>query len=305
MNVEGNENLNVALTKRKRKYKLSHLLFILPAVLLNVVFFIYPFIQSFIMSFFDWPLLGEKVFIGIENYLNLFRDKEFWNTLWFTTKYTLLITPTLFLVGLVLALLINNRLRGTALFRAVYFMPVVISMVSSSLMWLWMYNDIYGLINFYLMEFKLIEYPIHWMGNAGTSLPAISFMIVWKMAGFTMVILLSGLQSISQEVYEAAKTDGATKWQQFLYVTLPLLKPSIGLSLIISVIGSVLAFEQFLIMTNGGPSSTTTTVVHHIYNTSFKYFHFGSGSAMTIILLIILILLSVFQMKLLRSPEEN
>ncbi|MCJ7842145.1 sugar ABC transporter permease [Lederbergia sp. NSJ-179] len=300
------ESLLIKKTTRKRgKYKISHIAFVLPALLLNFVFFIYPFLQSVIMSFFDWPILGEKLFIGFQNYIELFKDIQYWSALWFTMKYTILITPGLFVVGLALAILINSRLRMISLFRAVYFMPVVISMVSASLMWLWIYNDLYGLLNYYLLRLHIIQEPIHWMGDASTSLPAVSFMIVWKMAGFTMVILLSGLQGISEDVYESAKIDGGNKWQQFLYITLPLLRPSIFLSLIISVIGSVLAFEQFLIMTNGGPSHSTTTVVHQIYNTSFKYFEFGYGSAMTVILLVILGIISVFQMKMMKNPGES
>lgn len=291
--------------RKRRKYKLSHIAFVIPALLLNFVFFIYPFLQSAIMSFFDWPIIGEKLFIGFRNYVELFQDVQYWNALWFTLKYTILITPGLFIVGLVLALLINSRLRMVSLFRAIYFMPVVISMVSASLMWLWIYNDLYGLLNYYLLSLHIVQEPIHWMGDASTSLPAVSFMIVWKMSGFTMVILLSGLQGISEDIYESAQIDGANKWKQFLYITLPLLRPSIFLSLIISVIGSVLAFEQFLIMTNGGPSHSTTTVVHEIYNTSFKYFDFGYGSAMTVILLIILGAISIFQMKMMANPGES
>jgi multiple sugar transport system permease protein len=292
------------IKKMKKKVRLSHLFFILPAVLLNVVFYVYPLVESFVMSFYDWPVLGQKTFLGLKNYINLLSDSAYWNAMWFTAKYTLLVTPGLFIVAFVLAMLINNRLPGTTFFRSIFFLPVVISMVSCSLIWLWIYNDLYGILNYYLLEWGLIEKPILWMGQASTSLPAISFMIIWKMAGFTMIILLAGLQSIPTEVYEAAYTDGASRWQVIRHITIPLLKPSIGLALIISVIGSVLAFEQFLIMTQGGPSNSTTTVVHLIYNTSFKYFHLGYGSAMTFVLLIILVLLSLIQMRILRNPVD-
>lgn len=286
----------------KKHYKLSHIAFIIPAMLLNLIFFVYPLIQSFIMSFYEWPVIGEKLFIGLQNYLKLFQDGSYWTSLWFTTKYTILVTPALFLVAFALALLINNTLKGVTFFRTIYFAPVVISMVSCSLMWLWIYNDLYGILNYYLLELNIINNSINWMGQSSTSLPAITFMVAWKMAGFTMIILLAGLQGISEEVYEASKIDGASKIQQIIYITVPLLKPSIALSLVVSVIGSVLAFEQFLIMTNGGPSQSTTTVVHTIYNTSFKYYELGYGSAMTFILLIILVALSVFQLKILKDP---
>lgn len=299
------KNNFVLKKKYKKKFKYSHLLFVIPAMALNSIFFVYPFFQSIVMSLYDWPLIGERVLLGLGNYIKLFNDSNFWSSLWFTIKYTIMITPGLFILGLCLALLINSRLKINSLFRAIYFAPVVISMVASSLMWLWIYNDIYGLLNYYLLAFNFVSEPVNWMGSSSTSLPAVSFMIVWKMAGFTMIILLSGLQSIPEEVYESSKTDGANKMQQLFYITLPLLKPSIGLSLIISVIGSVLAFEQFLIMTNGGPASSTTTAVHYIYNTSFKYFDFGYGSAMTVILLIILAVFSIFQVRMLRNPGDT
>ncbi|MBM7572714.1 carbohydrate ABC transporter permease [Aquibacillus albus] len=291
--------------KKRNKVKLGSFLFILPAVALNLIFFIYPFLQTLRMSFYEWPLMGEKTYLGLSNFTQIFLDGQFWTSFWFTAKYTLMVTPLIFIIAFSLALLINKRLPGVAFFRAVYFAPVVISMVSSALVWLWIYNDLYGVLNYYLLNLGIVNDPILWMGHASTSLPAISFMITWKMAGFTMIILLAGLQSIPTETYEAASIDGASTLKKILYITIPMLKPSIGLALIVSVIGSVLGFEQFLIMTGGGPSNTTTTIVHYIYNQSFKYFHFGYGSAMTVILLIVLVVLSYIQLRVLRNPADQ
>ncbi len=279
-------------------------LFICPAVVINLLFFCLPFLQSLTMSFFEWPLLGEKTFVGLENYQTLLADDQFRTSLLFTLKYTLFVTPALFLVAFVLALLIDGKFKGVTLFRTIYFSPVVISMTSCSLIWLWIYNDLYGILNYILQELHIIDDPILWMGTEKTSLPAIVFMITWKMAGFSMLIILAAFQSVDTEVYESASIDGASKARQFFHITLPIIRPQVGLALIMSVIGSVLAFEQFLIMTKGGPTETTTTLVHYIYNTSFKYYNFGYGSAMTIILLIIMLLLSFAQMRLLRDPTE-
>lgn len=283
--------------KPKNRYKLINFLFIVPALILNLVFFIYPLINAFIMSFYKVPVLGDWTFIGLSNYIRLFDDPLFFSSLFFTLKYILLITIPLFLLGLGLALLVNRQLPFVTFFRAVYFVPVVISMTSSSLIWLWAYNDLYGIINYYLVKFGILEKSIVWMQSAATSLPAICLMITWKMAGFTMIIILSALQSIPEEVYEAAKIDGANTLQTFFRITMPFLKPAIILSLVVSVIGSALAFEQFVIMTQGGPSNSTTTIVHLIYDTSFKYFDFGYGAAMAIILLFILSILSSIQVK--------
>ena len=250
-------------------------LFICPVIVMNLIFFCLPFLQSLAMSFFEWPLLGEKTFVGLGNYQTLLADDQFRTSLLFTMKYTLFVTPALFLMAFILALLIDGKFKGVTLFRTIYFSPVVISMTSCSLIWLWIYNDLYGILNYILQKLHIIDEAILWMGSEKTSLPAIVFMITWKMAGFSMLIILAAFQSVDTEVYESAAIDGASKARQFFHITLPIIRPQVGLALIMSVIGSVLAFEQFLIMTKGGPTETTTTLVHYIYNTSFKYYNFG------------------------------
>lgn len=279
-------------------------LFICPVIVMNLIFFCLPFLQSLSMSFFEWPLLGEKTFVGLGNYQTLLADDQFRTSLLFTMKYTLFVTPALFLMAFILALLIDGKFKGVTLFRTIYFSPVVISMTSCSLIWLWIYNDLYGILNYILQKLHIIDEAILWMGSEKTSLPAIVFMITWKMAGFSMLIILAAFQSVDTEVYESAAIDGASKARQFFHITLPIIRPQVGLALIMSVIGSVLAFEQFLIMTKGGPTETTTTLVHYIYNTSFKYYNFGYGSAMTIVLLLIMLALSFAQMRLLKDPTE-
>ena len=271
-------------------------LFICPVIVMNLIFFCLPFLQSLAMSFFEWPLLGEKTFVGLGNYQTLLADDQFRTSLLFTMKYTLFVTPALFLMAFILALLIDGKFKGVTLFRTIYFSPVVISMTSCSLIWLWIYNDLYGILNYILQKLHIIDEAILWMGSEKTSLPA--------MAGFSMLIILAAFQSVDTEVYESAAIDGASKARQFFHITLPIIRPQVGLALIMSVIGSVLAFEQFLIMTKGGPTETTTTLVHYIYNTSFKYYNFGYGSAMTIVLLMIMLALSFAQMRLLKDPTE-
>lgn len=288
--------------RNRQKISLTSYLFILPALLLNLVFFIIPFLQSLLMSFFDWPILGEKTFVFLKNYSNLFQDTQFWKSLGFTLKYAVFVTPCLFVLAFILALLINGSFAGVNVFRSLYFAPVVISMTCCSMIWLWIYNDLYGVLNYLLQSFGIIKDPVLWMNSEKTSLPAVIFMVTWKMAGFTMLILLSAFQSVDEQIYEAASVDGAGKVRQFFSITLPIIKPHAALALILSVIGSVLAFEQFLIMTKGGPGQDTTTIVHYIYNTSFKYFKMGYGSAMTMILLIVLGLLSYFENKVLQDP---
>lgn len=290
--------------KLKTKFSIGNYFFVLPAVLLNFVFFLFPFFQSLVMSFYDWPVLGEKTFVFLENYRALLEDTQFWHSLFFTLKYALFVTPCLFILAFILALLINGAFAGVKLFRSLYFAPVVISMTCCSMVWLWIYNDLYGVLNYILQSLRIIEEPILWMNSADTSLPAVIFMVTWKMAGFSMLIILAAFQSVDEEIYEAASVDGANKISQFFRITLPIIKPHAALALVLSVIGSVLAFEQFLIMTKGGPAQDTTTIVHYIYNTSFKYFKMGYGSAMTMVLLVVLGVLSYFENRVLKDPTK-
>lgn len=287
----------------KKRFPTAYL-FILPALLLNLVFFVFPFLQSLLMSFYDWPILGAKTFVFLDNYKALIEDSQFWSSLAFTFKYAVLVTPCLFVLAFILAILVNGAFAGVKIFRSIFFAPVIISMTCCSMVWLWIYNDLYGVLNYILQKIGIIEEPILWMNSADTSLPAVIFMITWKMAGFSMLLILSALQSVDEQVYEAADVDGAGKIRQFFSITLPIIKPQVALALILSVIGSALAFEQFLIMTKGGPAQDTTTIVHYIYNTSFKYFKMGYGSAMTMVLVIILGLLSLFEKKVLSDPTK-
>ena len=292
------------VTSKRGIKNLTNFLFVIPLLVINITFFVVPFIRTLYMSFFDWQLLGDKVFIGLENYVRAINDSKVISSLIFTGKYALIVTPMLFIVAMVMALLVNHKFKGVGVFRTIYFLPVVISMSASANMWLWIYNELHGILNYILLNLGFIDKPVAWMQHANVSLVAICIMITWKMSGFTMLMLLSAFQSIDSQVYEAASIDGASAAQRFFRITLPIIRPTIGLSMIISIIGSVLAFEQFAIMTRGGPSSSTQTAVYYIYETSFKNFKFGYGAAISIILLIILAVLSYFQTKIMKDPSE-
>jgi multiple sugar transport system permease protein len=285
--------------------KLKGYLFIAPAVVLMSVFFGYPLVRAFEMSLYNWPVLGAKRFLGLENYLNLVNDAQFISSLGFTVTYTLWVTPAIFIAAFVLAILVNQGLTGTSLYRSVYFLPVVMSFIAASLIWLWIYHDLFGLLNYVLLELGLISQPVVWMGEVRTSLPAIILMIVWKTAGFSMMILLAGMQSIPDELYESAALDGANSFQRVRHVMMPLLKPSFALALIISVAGSFLAFDHFLVMTRGGPSNATRTIMMYVYDTSFLYFRLGSGAAMAIVLMFVLLALSAVQLRFLRTETHS
>lgn len=275
--------------------------FVLPAVLFTLTFFIIPLAMTIWMSLHDWPLLGSPSFAGLENYVSLVQDDQFWSSLWFTTKYTLLVTPMIFVLAFALALLVNVPLHGIGLYRTAYFLPVVIGLGTSSLLWVWLLNDRVGIINGILMDLGWIQAPIIWLGSLNTALFSITVSIVWKTVGFSMILLLAGMQAIPDELYQAAMVDGAGYWSRLRHITMPLLKTTFALALVISVIGSYLAFDQFYIMTRGGPQNQTITVVYWIFANSFTYFKLGYGAALSLVLLVILAMLSVVQLRILRD----
>ena len=284
--------------------RLTGLLFVLPCVLFVGVFFVVPLLMTAWMSLYDWPLLGGKSFIGFQNYRTLVSDQQFWDSLWFTTKYTAVITPIIFVLAFVLALIVQLPLRGISFFRTVYFLPVVIGLGTSSLLWVWLLNDRVGLINQFLKDTGIIETSVLWLGDRNLALLAIIVSVTWKVVGLTMILLLAGLQAIPQNFYEAAKIDGAGYWAQLRFITLPLLRRTFALALVLSVIGSYLAFDQFYIMTGGGPRNSTISVVYWIFNNSFSYFKLGYGSALSMVLLVILVLFSALQLYLLRDDTQ-
>ncbi|MBK8046863.1 MAG: sugar ABC transporter permease [Anaerolineales bacterium] len=281
--------------------RLTGFLFVLPAVLFTLTMFIFPLLMTVWMSMHDWPLIGERSFLGIENYADLVQDGQFWSSLWFTTQYTLLVTPAIFILAFILALLVNTAIRGVGIFRTIFFIPVVIGLGTSSLLWVWLLNDRVGIINGILRDLGLIEKPIIWFVDKNLAMFAIIVSIVWKTVGFTMILLLAGMQAIPDELYQAAEVDGASYWQRLSHIMLPLLRSTIALALVLSVIGSYLAFDQFYIMTRGGPQNQTITAVYWIFNNSFTYYKMGYGAALSLVLLGILAILSIMQLRILRS----
>ena len=287
----------------EQRRKLTGLLFVLPTVAFVAVFFIIPLLMTVFMSFHDWPLFGERAFIGFDNYNELAKDRQYLKSLDFTFRYTLLITPPIFVLGFILASLIRRNIRFIGIFRTIFFMPVVIGLGVSSLLWVWMVDDRIGVFNKILLDLNLVPKAQLFLGRPSTAMNVIILSVVWKTVGFTMILLLAGLQAIPEELYESAEVDGAGYFRKLLYITLPLMRRTIALALILSVIGSVLSFDQFYIMTRGGPRNSTISIVFWIFNNSFTYFKMGYGAAMSIVLLGILVTLTGAQFYVLRERE--
>ena len=292
-------------TSAQARRQRAGLLFVLPSVTFVGLFFIVPLLITAFMSLHNWPLLGDRHFIGLGNYRTLISDTMFWNSLIFTIKYTVVITPIIVVVAFGLALLVRQHIPGVAIFRTAYFLPVVIGLSTASIMWIYMFNDQSGVFDGILQGLGLIKAPIEWLADPNGALLSVIFMVVWKAVGSTMLFFVIGLQAIPDDLYEAARMDGAGRWALTRYITLPLLRRIFALALVLSVIGSFLAFDQFYIITQGGPQNSTISIVYWIYNTSFTYFKLGYGAALSLVLLVILVAVSVVQLYLLRDDAHS
>ena len=288
---------------RRRRNQIAGLLFVAPALLLVLVFFVIPLGMAFWMSLHNWPLLGKPRFIGVGNYTRLVQDAQFWSSLRFTVYYTLVVTVAIFAVAFPLALFAEKSRSLTKIYRTAFFLPVVVGFGSASLLWAWLLDVDSGLFSPAAFALGLTDKRVNLLADFDTTFWSIVIMVVWKTAGFNMIILLTGLQGISTEVQEAARMDGASSWQRFRRITLPLMRRTIALALILSVAGSMLAFDQFYIIADGGPQNSTITAVYWIFSQSFMSFHLGYGSALSMVLLAILVIISVVQLRLLRNPE--
>ncbi|EOL44669.1 hypothetical protein RV11_GL002418 [Enterococcus phoeniculicola] len=269
-------------------------LFLLPSLIGFLVFIIYPVFYSLGVSFTDWDLINPMKFIGLRNYQTLLADPKFWNSLKNTFLFILGYLPSVMILGLAVALLLNGKLRLKPFFRGVYFLPVVTSWVAVSLVWKWLFNPKFGLINYFL-SLVGVHGP-NWLNDPKVAMLAIIITSVWKDIGFIMVLYLGGLQNISPSLYEAANIDGADKWHQFWRITLPMLKPTTFFVSMISLINSFQVFDQVNIMTEGGPGDATTVLVQNIYNSAFKYSEMGYAAAMSWILFLIILVVSLVQM---------
>jgi multiple sugar transport system permease protein len=276
-----------------------------PAIALIVAFFVVPLVMTFWISLHNWPLLGRHRFIGLDNYRRALADPGFHAALKFTVLYTVVITPVLFLLGLGLAFLVRRRVRAARVFQSLYFMPVCIGLASGSFLWLYIGQARIGPLFDLLRRVGLVHADGNIFASTWGALLMVSGMVTWKVVGLQMLLLLAGLQSIPDDVLEAARIDGAGRWQGFVHITVPLLRPTLALVLVFSVAGSLLAFDQFFIMTNGGPANSTITAVYAIYRTSFISFKLGYGAALSVFLMVILAVVSAVQMLLLRNTDHG
>lgn len=274
---------------------------LLPFLLVLVVVVLYPLVQGFYMSFHNWGIFGQPTFIGLQNYRQLWTDDTFRSSLWHTVYFVLLTTPPLVILGLLMAAGLNYPFRGRTAVRGMIFFPYLLTVSIISIIWRWMLQRNYGLVNYYLG--KLGFEAVGWLAEARTAMPSIALATIWWTIGFNVVVFLAALQDIPEELYEAARIDGAGAVKSFFRITVPLIRPTMAFVIIMQVIASFQVFGQVFVMTGGGPYGSTRTVVQYLYEQGFRYFRMGYASAIAYVLFFIMFILTIIQWKTMGRRE--
>jgi multiple sugar transport system permease protein len=283
----------------RREETLSGYLFLLPNLLGFLTFTLFPLATAAFITFTDWNLASSPVFVGLQNFDTLVHDDLFWKTMGNTFYFTFgAVIPGVF-TAFWLAILMNRKMKGVILLRTLYFLPQITLMVAVAMIWSWLYHPDAGLFNFLLDKIG-IEGP-KWLHSTVWAMPAIILMSNWKGVGWAMLVLLAGLQGIPEEFYEAAEIDGASALQRLWHVTLPMLSPTLFFVVVTSLIGAFQGFDQFSVMTGGGPAYATTTLVMYIYRNGFQWFKMGYGGAIASALFVCILIITLIQWRLARS----
>lgn len=291
--------------KTKRKLKDDTFwawLMLAPNILGFFMFMLIPVVATFVLSFTRYDMLSAPEFVGLQNYIEMFSDPIVRQTTLNTVLYTVLTVPVGMFISLILAICFDQKIHFRRFYRAAYFLPSITSMVVVSIVWQWLYNPDFGLINYILYLFG-IPGP-KWLLDVRTSLLSIAIVGIWKNAGYNMLLFLSGLQGISDTYYEAARIDGVNNLQQFRYITVPLLKPTTFFIFVMSIIKSFQVFDSVALMTKGGPGRSTSVLVHYFYQNAFQYFKMGYGCAIAYLLFFIVLCLTLINMRAEKKMRE-
>ena len=278
-------------------------LMLAPNIIGFIMFMLIPVVATFVLSFMKYDMLTKPKFIGLGNYITMFKDPVVWQVTGNTILYTILTVPVGMCISLLLAVMLDQKIAFRRFYRAAFFLPSITSMVVVAIVWQWIYNPEFGLLNYFLSLFG-IKGP-KWLLDARTSLMSLAIVGIWKSAGYNMIIFLSGLQGISTSYYEAAMLDGAGTWAQFRYITLPLLKPTTFFIFVMAVIGSFQVFDQVMLMTQGGPGRSSSVLVHYLYQNAFQYFKLGYACAIAYLLFFIIMGITIFNMRMEKNMRDN
>jgi ABC-type sugar transport system permease subunit len=287
-------------------YKYRHAyLFISPFFILFAVFGMYPIIYSFVLSLYKWNATKPWIYVGFRHYHDLlFKDAVFWTCLWNVVYIYLLNVPAMLALALIIAIVLNSPYQKMKdFFRITYLLPYVASVLSVAIVFFVAFDDTLGLVNLVLQAVKLK--PVHWLTSAKTSKLSIDILVTWKWTGYQMIIALAGLQSISTDIYDAAKIDGAGSWRTFWRITFPLLQPVIGFQFIITMIGTFTMFTEPYFLTDGGPGYSSLTLVLYLYRTAFKFFKLDEGAAIAFLTFLIVLIPSLFQVRIWMGKDKS
>jgi multiple sugar transport system permease protein len=288
--------------KLLNEQQVSGFVFILPALIGTIIFIIIPVICSFGLSFAKWDLLNPITFVGFDNYKTIFNDSIFYKILINTVVFAVSTSVFGVIIPLILATIINSKIRGAEFYKTAYFLPFITPMIVIGIVWQWIFDPNIGLLNTFL------HIHISWLYDTNYAMPALIIVSVWKLIGYNMIIFLASLSGISQSLFEAAKIDGANSYQIFKNVTIPMLSPTIFFVVIITAISSFQVFDLIYLMTEGGPLDSTNVLVYAIYKNAFEYFNAGKASAIAYVLFLIILVLTLlqwnFRKKLVYSEDE-
>ena len=265
----------------------------------TLIFIIIPVICSFGLSFTKWDLLNPIEFVGFKNYIEIFHSGLFYKILINTVVFALSTSILGVIIPLILASILNSKIRGSEFFKTAYFLPFITPMVVIGIVWTWIFDPNIGLLN------QVLHIHINWLYDSKFAMPALIIVSVWKLIGYNMIIFLSSLSAISQSMFEAAKIDGANSYQTFKNVTIPLMSPTIFFVVIITAISSFQIFDLIYLMTQGGPFDSTNVLVYAIYNNAFEYFNIGKASAIAYVLFVIILVLTLIQWSLRKKLVYN
>jgi multiple sugar transport system permease protein len=279
-----------AWSPRARREALKGYLFIAPAVLGFLIWVAGPMLFSAWLSLTEWDLLRPPKFVGLSNYQAMFKDQLFWKALSVTAYFTLVSVPLFQALAFAMALLMNVKVRGIALFRTVYYLPSIVPVVANAILWAWVFNSDFGLLNAGLRALGLPK--VLWLQDPRWAMPALITMSLWGVGG-AMLIYLAGLQGVPQQLYEAAEIDGANAWDRFVHVTVPMVSPVLFFNLLMGLIGALQTFTQGYIITNGGPQNSTLFYALYLYRRAFTDFRMGYAAALAWVLFTIVLVLSL------------
>ena len=287
--------------ERRRAH--AGILMVAPATALVAVFFGIPIGLVIWMSFNNWPLIGKIHFIGLSNYVDVFHDGIFGKSLLFTAEFTLIMTPIQLVGGYLMAMLVRNRRRGVGLFRTIYFVPVVVGTAAGAYAFFVMVQPETGIVNTVLRGLGVTSGYIQWLVRPGLALGVVVVFTVWKTLGTAMILYMVGMQAIPTDLYDASQVDGANTWQREFLVTLPLLRRTVALVLLITIVSSFLVFDPFYILTQGGPDYSTLTAVLWVYTAGFVNYRLGYAAALSVVLMGLLVVVSLGELLVLRAPS--